>query len=427
MIAGRDTLEDSVERVLQSRTFRNSPSSRRLLKYLFDRAAANDADRLKEYTIGVDAFGKPPGYDPRTDSTVRIQVGRLRQRLADYYSAEGQEDPVVLRLPKGGFSLVCDPRPEGFEPSSLVEEEPETVPREPVAVPAGNLWRRVSLVLASLLVAALLVAGYTLLKTRSAGPVWTPELARLWDPLLKSGRPLIITVGNPLFMEFPNEVLYRDRSIETPEGLLKSPSLDALRKALGKPEGRAVHYYAAVGDVTSAFRLGQRLGPQQTNISVVRSSQLQWQQLADANVIFLGPPRFFREKLGNLPAALEITETAAGFEVQHPGPDEPKLYEFRNPPGFLEEDGDACVLITHTAGPAGNTDVITFASNSTFGRAGAVSAFTDPAFAKVLAAKMRGANGRFARYYQVLLRVKYKGGVPTETSFLLYRELKSGT
>ena len=80
--------------------------------------------------------------------------------------------------------------------------------------------------------------------------------------------------------------------------------------------------------------------------------------------------------------------------------------------------------ITHAAGPVGSTDVMTFASNSTFGRVGAIDAFTDPAFARTLVARMRGSAGRIPRYFQVLLRVKYKGGVPTETSYLLHREIK---
>ena len=71
-------LQGGVERVLQSETFRNAPSSRRLLRYLADHSLAADSGPLKEYTIGVDAFGKPADYDPRIDSTVRIQIGRLR-------------------------------------------------------------------------------------------------------------------------------------------------------------------------------------------------------------------------------------------------------------------------------------------------------------------------------------------------------------
>jgi len=49
-----------------------------------------------------------------------------------------------------------------------------------------------------------------------------------------------------------------------------------------------VHYYAAVGDVSAAFLLGQRLGPHQPGMSIVRSSSWQWQQLADANVCSSG-------------------------------------------------------------------------------------------------------------------------------------------
>ena len=122
--------------------------------------------------------------------------------------------------------------------------------------------------------------------------------------------------------------------------------------------------------------------------------------------LFLGPPRFFGDKLASLPVTLEITEVTDGFQNVHPQAGEPVLFKFRDPPGFFAEDGEACVLITHAAGPVGNTDVVTFASNSTFGRMGAIDAFTDAAFAKMLVGKMRGASGHIPQYFQVLLRVK---------------------
>jgi hypothetical protein len=107
MTRGTDEIQSCVDRILQGGTFRNAPSSRRLLKYLVDHSLAGDADQLKEYTIGVDAFHKPDDYDPRLDSTVRIQIGRLRQKLSEYYRAEGKDDPLVVELPKGRFSLIC--------------------------------------------------------------------------------------------------------------------------------------------------------------------------------------------------------------------------------------------------------------------------------------------------------------------------------
>lgn len=390
---------------------------------------AGDAEQLKEYAIGVDAFGKPADYDPRQDSTVRIQIGRLRQKLADYYRDEGKGDPFLVDLPKGHFSLICEPRPAEVEIAQAAAESAGTAAYT-ASRGSRNPWRVGALALAGLclvLSATILyltvTAGAQALRPASADS-WSPELAELWRPFLNTGRPLIVAVGNPLFLQFENKALYRDLSIEKPEDLLKSPQFGAVSNALGSRESRPVHYYAAVGDVSAALRLGQRLGPYQPRVSVVRSSQLQWQQLADSNVLFLGPPRFFGDKLRSLPMNLEIAEGADGFEIVHPQPGEPSFFKFRDPPGFFVEDGEACVLITHAAGPVGNTDVVTFASNSTFGRVGAIDAFTDSAFATMLVGKMRGASGHIPQYFQALLKVKFKDGVPTETSYLLHRELR---
>jgi hypothetical protein len=428
MTRGGDTMQSSVDRVLQSGTFRNSPSSRRLLKYLADRSQAGDAGQLKEYTIGVDAFGKAEDYDPRLDSTARIQIGRLRQKLTEYYRDEGKDDPLVVHLPKGGFGLICEARATAPALAEATEESAEpAIEIEPP--PNVGVWRVATLVLAGLLIVVLAAGVYGYLRLRPSTAVpgpsrWSPELAELWRPFVDSGRPLRIAVGNPLFLQFENRALYRQLSKENVEDMLKSPQFAAVAKALGSRESRPVHYYAAVGDVSAAFLLGERLGPHQPGMSVVRSSQLQWQQLADANVLFLGPPRFFDDKLVNLPVELEITEVQDGFHVVHPQAGAPSQYRFRDPPGFFAEDGEACVLITHAPGPVGNTDVMTFAGNSTFGRAGAVDAFTDPKFARTLVDRMRGGSGHVPQYFQVLLRVKYKGGVPTETTYLLHREIR---
>jgi len=423
---GVHELSGLVERVLQSETFRNAPSSRRLLRYLADRSVAGEADQLKEYTIGVDAFGKGADYNPRTDSTVRIQIGRLRQKLAEYYRDEGKNDAAVVDLPKGRFSLTSAAR--DTVPADLPGME--TTVDSPAEIEVAlhpNRWRTVALAVGGLCLLLFAYSLYAFVRLRSiqvaAGP-WSPELTELWQPLIGSSRPLAIAVGDPLFLQFENRALYRELSKEKADDLMNSPHFRAVNEALGGLATRPVHYYSAVGEVTAAFLLGQRLGPYQKNMSVVRSSQLQWDQLAASNVLLIGPPRFFVDKLGSMPVSLEITEVTDGFVNLHPQAGEPSLFKYRDPPGFITEDGEACVLVTHAAGPEGKTDIETFASNSTFARAGAINAFTDPAFAATLTGKMRGVSGRIPQYFQVLLKVKYKGGVPTETSYILHRELR---
>src|SRR3954454_18793781 len=94
-----------IERLTASKTFEGSDVHRRLLQYLAEKSLAGEADRLKEYTIGIDAFGKPETYDPKQDSIVRLQVGRLRQKLAVYYQTEAASDTVLVSIPKGAYKL----------------------------------------------------------------------------------------------------------------------------------------------------------------------------------------------------------------------------------------------------------------------------------------------------------------------------------
>ena len=53
-------------------------------------------------------FGRSAQFDSHTDSTVRVQAGRLRTKLAEYYSTEGVDDPVIVKLPKGSYFLVFE-------------------------------------------------------------------------------------------------------------------------------------------------------------------------------------------------------------------------------------------------------------------------------------------------------------------------------
>src|SRR5580658_10494522 len=162
MLVGEEPTREQVTRILQSETFRSSEVLRRLLKFLADKSLCGEADQLKEYTIGIDAMGKPPGYDPRQDSVVRIQVGRLRQKLAEYYRSEGKDDPVVIDLPKGHFRLSWEERPE----VETRHEAPAPL-HQPPAIPSKAHSRRTELILAAALVLTAIWAIYCTVRLRS--------------------------------------------------------------------------------------------------------------------------------------------------------------------------------------------------------------------------------------------------------------------
>jgi len=65
-----------VQSITESPLFRKAPAARELLLFLWKQRDTP----LTEYGIGVDALGRQPEFDPKTDATVRVQVSRLRQR-----------------------------------------------------------------------------------------------------------------------------------------------------------------------------------------------------------------------------------------------------------------------------------------------------------------------------------------------------------
>jgi len=100
-----------LDRLLASDSFAQSPRRRRFLEFVVGETLANRGGQLKGYRIGVEVFGRPPSFDPVLDPIVRVEAGRLRDRLREYYSEQGLTDPVVITLPKGSYTPEFEFRP----------------------------------------------------------------------------------------------------------------------------------------------------------------------------------------------------------------------------------------------------------------------------------------------------------------------------
>src|ERR1700727_3770316 len=103
---GRDQFFQQVDRLINSHSLRSSESLCKLLRYPAERTSDHRGLPVKEYQIATEVLGRPAGFDPQSDSTVRVQAGRLRVKLAEYYSHEGPDDPILVELPKGSYALT---------------------------------------------------------------------------------------------------------------------------------------------------------------------------------------------------------------------------------------------------------------------------------------------------------------------------------
>jgi TolB-like protein len=112
-----------LERILASKGFATAGRLSRLLRYVVEKTLAGDAGQLKEYVVGVEVFDRDDKYDPRLDSIVRVEAGRLRSRLDEYYNGEGAASPIRISLPRGGYVAQFETREATTAPAPLVAEK----------------------------------------------------------------------------------------------------------------------------------------------------------------------------------------------------------------------------------------------------------------------------------------------------------------
>ncbi len=432
MVLEAEAARAQVERIFQSKTFRSSDVLRHLLSYLVEASLAGTADELKEYTVAVDALGKPSSYDPRQESAVRMQVGRLRLKLAEYYRTEGVDDPVIVDLPKGGFRVVFEPRKMAFDSLPLADNVVDDVRQ--------SGWRAREIVLAAAL--AISIAAATFFAWRSFHPStavqvnageavvpWTPDIQQLWEPILSSNRPLVVCIATPLSVMIPGFGFVREFAVNDWEDVPKSKGIAALKDALHAGTVQPTFGYTGVGTASAALLLGQFLGARQKSLVVTRANLLSLPELMEENVVFLGPLTGERE-IRALRVDQEILLEPDGIRNLHPRPGEPAFIS--EGPGSQnaavpkkggEDSLDTYSLISRVPGIRGKGEILSLSGNQISSVTAGAQALTDPSVAKMLVSKMRKPDGSLPKYFQVVLRVRSMDGVPTEISYMFHREL----
>jgi serine/threonine-protein kinase len=126
---GRDDIRAHLHRVMASAGFVGSESIRRLLEFTVEKTLAGESAEIKEYTLGLEVFGRKGSFDPRVDSIVRVQAWKLRERLLSYYESEGAQESIRIEYRKGSYV----PHIAAAQPTAV------TVPRSIAVIPFADL------------------------------------------------------------------------------------------------------------------------------------------------------------------------------------------------------------------------------------------------------------------------------------------------
>jgi Malectin domain len=166
-----------LQSVLGSRIFARCPTLAHLLSYLCEKTFAGETAQIKEYSVALDVFGRRDTFDQDTDSIVRVQVNRLRKRLAEYYAGEGASHELRISIPVGHYVPL-------FEKTAAAPKLSEDVPETPAAreiepppeTSKSKLGRRTWLVFAGAIALAILaVIGLGLRKREKPRPPVAPS------------------------------------------------------------------------------------------------------------------------------------------------------------------------------------------------------------------------------------------------------------
>jgi serine/threonine-protein kinase len=192
-VTDQQAIRAHLETVLASPILASAPRRAQLLRYLCTRALSGEGDRVNEYAVGIDVFEKPPTFDPRIDSIVRTEMGRLRQKLKEYYA----ESPSSLRIELPLRSYV-----PSFTTAPV--EEPRAIATPP---PKKNTTRKWAVLAAALL---LVIAAGLIIRARTGRP---SDAAIVVLPFLNlTGEPTKEYLGDSLTDEL-TEVLAESRDL----------------------------------------------------------------------------------------------------------------------------------------------------------------------------------------------------------------------
>jgi hypothetical protein len=400
--ASREALLAEVGRIVSSEVLRSSESLCHLLGYLASHSVQGRSGSVKEYQIATEVFGRTVDFDPRLDSTVRVQTSRLRAKLAEYYAGPGAQDPVIVDIPRGAYSVVVHTRAAPYETVPHREVRPaEAAPalrRDPYRLAAWLL----SILCCALIVSLVFVSRRRPAPVAEVHPQIPAPLKAFWHVFMAAPERTWVVFSNAEFVGRPETGLrYLDPAKDKNEAIFD--------------------HYTGIGEVMAIHELDQLFTQFGHGVVVKRGRLLAMDDVKNNDLIFVGSPsenlalrdlpamqefQFRRADSGSRKADLEV------FNV-HPIQGEQQSY-FASAGLPLKED---YAVIGMLPGPTRQHSVMTLAGITTIATQAAVEYVCNADSVEQLLKRVRSAGGEVMPF-EAVIRVSVSRGVPVSSQLL---------
>jgi hypothetical protein len=414
----RAQFQAEIEKLVASRALHGSESLCKLLRYLGRQELEHPGSAVKEYQIATEVFGRQADFDPQLDSMVRVQAGRLRTKLAEYYNTEGATDRILVELPKGSYAVAFHERASATSAHGNGSAA-GTWANDSVESSRASAKRRFLVPVMSLaLIAALATIGWLLWTRRqsdvsaanAAGAISAPTPIRIfWKGFVRGPEEPWVIFSNAAFVGRPNTGMrYYDAAKDA-----KSPILD---------------HYTGVGEVLAVHSLDIVFGELHQALRVKRGSLFSLDDAKNNDLIFMGSPSENLTLL-EIPSTTEfvfkkVTTGPQEGNVEivnvHPAKGEADKYVLGPSNTSLAEDY-AVVALVKGINPE-HWELI-LAGTTTIGTQAAVEYVTRENYLDELLKRMNVTQPSELKPFEAVIHVKVARGVPVESSLVALRVL----
>jgi hypothetical protein len=412
------SLLEQVEKIIASPVLHGSDALCRLLRFLATESLENPGIPIKEYRIATELFGRPAEFDPKFDSTVRVQTGRLRSKLAEYYGTRGAQDDLVLEIPKGSYLLSLHHRrpsvPESPPTLTAADQVLSAPKRLKARVPWW--WFATSVALAvglagiairqSVKVETLIGDQASLLRIENIQQRDVSTLRHFWGIFTKQTDSPIVVYSNAEFVGRPETGMRYFQPTDSKEAILD--------------------HYTGFGEVVAVHELDSVFTALRWPLRIKRGRLLTFDDAQNSDLIFVGSPSE-NLSLRDLPSTKEFAFALS----KEPGRAGDLLIENLHPesgePGaFLANPGMPVVLDYAVVGLLQNDrrDVLVLAGTTTLGTQAAAEFVCNPSRLRELTTRVAGAPERDIQPFEAVLRVKVSQGVPVQSQVVALRTRK---